>query len=279
MFWVDRIVSQLDDNCIINDSKTPSGRVHVGSLRGVIIHYMVYKELKNQGKKARFLYGLDDYDPLDELPFNLQKEYFPYLGYPLSEIPSLQDPNKKSFAEYYGDEFFDVFKYLKLEGVEFYKMSSFYKSGKMDEIIEIILSHRSLIQKLYYEISGSKKDSNWYPLQVICEKCKKIGTTLVYEFDKKEVTYICKKNLVKWAKGCGYEGKVSPFGGRSKLVWKLEWVAKWRLFKINFEGCGKDHSSKGGSRDIAEEIFKAIFKDQSVPVNLPYEFFLLGKKK
>ena len=35
MFWADQIAAESSDRThIVNDSKTPSGRVHVGSLRG-----------------------------------------------------------------------------------------------------------------------------------------------------------------------------------------------------------------------------------------------------
>jgi len=83
---------------------------------------------------------------------------------------------------------------------------------------------------------------------------------------------------VKWAKGCGYEGKVSPFDGRGKLPWKLEWVAKWVTFPVNIEGAGKDHSTRGGSRDVAAACLNAIFK-KNPPLNVPYEFFLVGGAK
>jgi lysyl-tRNA synthetase class 1 len=83
---------------------------------------------------------------------------------------------------------------------------------------------------------------------------------------------------VKWAKGCGHEGKVSPFDGKGKLPWKLEWVAKWVTFPVNIEGAGKDHSTRGGSRDVAAACLRAIFKKEP-PLNVPYEFFLVGGAK
>jgi lysyl-tRNA synthetase class 1 len=62
------------------------------------------------------------------------------------------------------------------------------------------------------------------------------------------------------------------------LPWKLEWVAKWVTFPVTVEGAGKDHSTRGGSRDVAAACLRAIFKKEP-PVNVPYEFFLVGGAK
>jgi lysyl-tRNA synthetase class 1 len=78
--------------------------------------------------------------------------------------------------------------------------------------------------------------------------------------------------------GCGYEGKISPFGGTGKLPWKVDWAAHWKVIGITIEGAGKDHASKGGSYDIAMTLCEEIFKyDQ--PFRFPYEFILIGGKK
>ncbi|HAB16796.1 MAG TPA: lysine--tRNA ligase, partial [Verrucomicrobiales bacterium] len=44
------------------------------------------------------------------------------------------------------------------------------------------------------------------------------------------------------------------------------------------EGAGQDHSTKGGSRDVAAACLRAIFK-QEPPLNCPYDFFLVGGAK
>jgi lysyl-tRNA synthetase, class I len=83
---------------------------------------------------------------------------------------------------------------------------------------------------------------------------------------------------VKWAKGCNNHGKMSPFDGRGKLPWKLEWVAKWRKLGVTIDGAGKDHTTKGGARDVAGACLEALFGEKP-PLNIPYEFFLVGGAK
>ena len=51
MLWCEKVAAQANPDIphIINDSKTPSGRVHVGALRGVLIHDAVFRCMKDQG--------------------------------------------------------------------------------------------------------------------------------------------------------------------------------------------------------------------------------------
>ena len=47
---------------------------------------------------------------------------------------------------------------------------------------------------------------------------------------------------------------------------------------VDVEGAGKDHSTKGGARDVANHIVREIY-NQTSPFDVPYEFFLVGGKK
>ena len=116
------------------------------------------------------------------------------------------------------------------------------------------------------------------PSKPCANSAGRIGTTEVTDYNGKEVTYTCRPDLVTWAAGCGYQGKISPFDGKGKLPWKLEWTAKWKTFNITIEGAGKDHTTKGGSRDVAAACLRRIF-NQAPPLNIPYEFFLVGGAK
>ncbi|MFO0755307.1 MAG: lysine--tRNA ligase [Byssovorax sp.] len=279
MLWFADIAGGIDPRTpqIINDSKTPSGRVHVGALRGVLLHDAVFRALKTRGVPVRYLFGVDDYDPLDELPAG-QKEFFePYLGAPLCNVPAPEGSKATDMAEHFISEFFDVFRELGVHA-ETYRMRDHYRSGNFNEAIDRILSNAAIVRKVYKDVSGSVRSEHWHPFQVVCETCGRIGTTEVTSYDGKEVEYACKPNLVKWAKGCGNRGKISPFDGKGKLPWKLEWVAKWQALGITIEGAGKDHTTKGGSRDVAAACFEQIFGGVA-PLNIPYEFFLVGGAK
>jgi len=275
MFWADQIARKLSGRQAVNDSKTPSGRVHVGALRGVIIHDVLYKALRDAGLKAEFFYGNDDFDPMDDVPACLPKKFEEYRGMPLSEIPAPE--GNGSYADYYFGEFQEVFEKLGAKP-HVYKMSELYKSGKMDSTIKTILENGDKIRAIYKRVSGSEKGAEWLPFSIICDKCGRIGTTRVRDFDGKTVAYKCEPHLVKWAQGCGHEGRKNPFRGSGKLPWKMEWIGQWRVHGITLEGSGKDHMTAGGARDVADAVFKEVFQ-KTPPLAFAYEWFLLGGRK
>jgi lysyl-tRNA synthetase class 1 len=279
MLWFADIAASVDAGKahVINDSKTPSGRVHVGALRGVILHDAVFRALKARGVAARYLFGVDDYDPLDEIPKGQDEHFSVHLGKPLCDVPPPPGSTATDMAEHFISEFFDIFNELGVEA-ERYRMRDHYRAGRMNESIDRILAKADVVRQVYKDVSGSVKSEKWHPFQVVCERCGRLGTTEVIAYDGKEVEYHCRPNLVKWAKGCGNHGKMSPFDGRGKMPWKLEWVAKWRLFGVTIEGAGKDHTTKGGARDVSNACLQAVF-NETPPLNIPYEFFLAKGKK
>lgn len=279
MFWTQEILKAInkDQPQLINDSKTPSGEPHVGSLRGVLIHDAVFKVLREEGYDVRYTFGSDDYDPVDEIPKGQDEHFTKYLGMPLCNVPPPPGSEYTDMADHFISGFFKTFDTLGVQA-EKYRMRDIYRSGQFNEAIEQILNNSDAIRGIYKKVSGSEKSQNWYPFQTICENCGRIGTTEVTDFDGKEVTYTCHPNMVKWAEGCGHTGKVSPFDGKGKLPWKLEWVAKWMTWGITIEGAGMDHSTKGGSRDVSSQVLRNVF-NKIPPFNIPYGFFLTDGAK
>lgn len=287
MFWADRIVGAIAEHftdrikagepLVIRDEKTASGRVHVGSMRGVAIHGLLSKVLREQGVANKFMYEINDFDPFDGLPSYLPKEvYEPYMGVQLFRAPS-PEASSPNFAEYYGGEFERVITDTGYHPT-FYRAKELYESGKMDAAIRLALTHSGKIRDIYKEISGSVRPDTWLPISVICENCSKVSTTLASDFDGETVAYVCAEDAVPWARGCGHRGRVAPYGGKAKLPWKVEWPAKWLALSVAIEGAGKDHSTKGGARDIANHIAREVF-DIEPPFDVPYEFFLVGGQK
>jgi lysyl-tRNA synthetase, class I len=280
MFWADRIAGEIiarfgKKPILIRDEKTLSGRVHIGSFRGVAIHGVVGEALSDAGEVNTFKYEFNDYDPMDGIPSYLDQEHYKqYLGMPLKNIPS-PEPGFENFAEYYGAEFKKVIEDAGF-APEFYRSSELYLSGKMDGVIKTALEKAADVRRIYLEVSGGKRDDSWLPLSVICPTCGKLSTTVASDFDGETVAVRC-RNL-EWTNGCGFEGRVSPFGGKAKLPWKVEWPAKWVVNEVMVEGAGKDHSTRGGARDVANHIAKEVFNYEP-PFDVPYEFFLVGGQK
>ncbi len=285
MFWADSVAQELKKRKLslewVDDMKTPSGKIHVGALRGVVIHDLAFKALKDTGVKTKYTYIFDNHDPMDALPVYLPKEkYEKYLGMPLFKVPS-PEPGFDNYADYYAKDFINVFQSIGCNP-EILWASELYLSGKMNNVIREVLDKASEIRKIYEDMYKKEMPKNWYPFQPFCPNCGKVSTTTVTDWDGNEVTMVCEMNKVKWTKGCGFQGKISPFSSKKgivgKLPWKVEWAVKWKVVGVTVEGAGKDHMSAGGSHDLASEICKKII-NYPVPYPLPYEFFLIGGKK
>jgi len=277
MFWADKIAADAQGSQVVNDSKTPSGRVHVGSLRGVVIHDVIYRALKHAGKPVKFLYGVDDYDALDTVPRYLDKAKFsPYLGFPLCNVPAPVD-TASDYAKYFIGEFLEIFAYLGVKP-EVYYLRDLYRSGKLNSYIDTFLKNAPKVREAYKEISKADRPKDWLPFQVICEKCGKIATTVTSKYSGSKVFYTCKPNTTDYVSGCGHSGWISPFDGNGKLPWKVEWVAKWDILGVTMEMAGKDHSQKGGSRDVANAICRKVLQKEP-PFHSPYEFILVNGTK
>lgn len=284
MFWVDRIAEEIlhtrmprdGSRFLIRDEKTLSGRVHVGSMRGVAIHGLVAEALSEQGVKNEFRYELNDFDPFDSIPSYLPTDAFvEHLGKPLYAVPS-PEAGALNYAEYFGNEFVAVHEKFGTYP-SYYRATELYRSGSMDALMKRALERATDIRRILKTISGSEKDATWLPISVVCEHCGKMMTTHAYDFDGETVGYTCERNPDDTV-SCGHAGRVSPWKGNAKLFWKADWAAKWAVQGVDIEGGGKDHSTRGGSRDVANHISREIFEYEP-PFDMPYEFFLVGGKK
>jgi lysyl-tRNA synthetase class 1 len=285
MFWADTIADQIRDTrtpkdgkrFVIRDEKTLSGRVHVGSLRGLAIHGIVSDLLTQYGIDNTFLWEHNDFDDFDTVPGYLPHETFTqYLAAPLYTVPS-PEPGFENYAEYYGAEFVQAHAKLGYTPHYYRAYKDLYAPGKMDACIMTALAHTDEIRRILKSVSGSDKDASWLPISVVCEACGRIKTTRAYDFDGDTVSYTCDVPAYG-ASPCGKVGRVVPTKGAAKLFWKVDWAAKWVALGVDIEGGGKDHSTKGGSRDVANHIAREIF-DFEPPYDIPYEFFLVGGKK
>ncbi|HSL34506.1 MAG TPA: lysine--tRNA ligase [Candidatus Limnocylindrales bacterium] len=278
MDWADELAASVSGPQVINDSKTPSGTVHVGSLRGPVILDVIVRAMRARGLEITYLYGVDDMDPMDAQALLTPDAVADAMGKPLAFIPDQEGDGHDSYARHHAQVFIDVFAGLGIRPDRYYWMSEIYPTGEMDPYIRLALDRAALVREIYRRVANVQHPDVWHPLQVVCENCGKIGTTIVTGWDGEQVSYECRERLVEWARGCGHSGRTSPFGGRGKLPWNLEWAAQWSLFGVTIEPCGKDLATAGGSRDRSDAIAREVF-EREPPLNVPYEFINIGGKK
>jgi len=278
MEWADELAARVSGPQVVNDSKTPSGTVHVGSLRGPVILDVITRALRASGHETTLLYGVDDLDPMDAqallTPDAVERE----MGRPLAHIPDQEPDGHASYARHHAQRFIDTFAGLGVHPDRYYWMSEHYAAGDMDPYIRIALDRADVVREVYQRVANVRHADDWHPISVICPTCGRVGTTIVTKWDGERVFFECRPDLVTWATGCGSSGWVSPFGGAAKLPWNLEWAAQWSLFGVTIEPCGKDLATAGGSRDRSDAIAREVF-EREPPINVPYEFLNIGGRK
>ena len=298
LFWADQIARNVKQRVeesaalkkiirergyIIYDEKTPSGKIHIGSGRGWVIHDVIAKSMRGMGLKARFILSSDDMDPFDKPNRDLPDSFNKYLGMPFRHVPSPVE-GYKSFADYFFRQCTDRFAEFGIKA-ELESTGQRYMNGDFNWAIKAVLDNSRKIDGIYTKFYG--KPLGRLPFNPICEKCGKIGTTLAYDWNGKNelVSYRCEAEMAKWARGCGHAGKISPYNGGGKLPWKVEWAAKWPTVGVVCELAGKDHFTKGGSRSISVAICDQIFgfpppyPSTTKDIGNGYEFFTVGGKK
>ena len=282
MFWADRLAEEIkkrygQDNLVIRDEKTMSGSAHIGSMLSASIHGLLSEVLSDDGVTNTYFFEFNDMDAFDSVPVYLEgKNFEEHLGKSLRDVPS-PDGKVENYAVYFAHDFRQV-----IEGAGFKPQfdfsSEWYFSGKMDGVIREALKHAEDIRRIYKEVSGGEREEKWLPILVRCPECNKISTTQAEDFDGETVLIHCAPNAVTYTKGCGFDGRVSPCGGNAKLPWKVEWAAKWKVRRVNVEGGGKDHSTRGGAHEVADRICREVFRYET-PFFFAHEFFLVGGKK
>lgn len=278
MFWADEIAASATGPQVVNDSKTPSGTVHVGSLRGPVVVDTIARALRSANVPVELRYGVDDLDPMDAQALLTPDAIDRFMGVPLAHVPDPAGDCHASYARHFAQAFIDTFDGLGIRPDVYYWMSEVYASGAMDRYIRTALDAAGQIRDIYRRVANVDHPDEWHPLFVICESCGRIGTTIVTGWDGQRARYECRPDLVEWASGCGNSGAVEPFGGRAKLPFHVDWAAKWDLFGVTIEPAGKDLSTKGGSRDRSNAIAREVFGNEP-PMNVPYEFLNIGGRK
>jgi lysyl-tRNA synthetase class 1 len=278
MEWADELASRVVGPQVVNDSKTPSGTVHVGSLRGPVLLDVIARALRGRHIATTYLYGVDDMDPMDNQAALSGDAIEREMGRPLAHVPDPAADGHASYARHFADQFIATFDGLGVRPDRYYWMSEIYPTGALDPYIRLALDRAPLVREIYRRVANVRHPDTWHPVSVVCEVCGKVGTTIATDWDGERVFYECRPDLVGWAAGCGQSGWVSPFGGRAKLPWNLEWAAQWSHFGVTIEPGGKDLSTAGGSRDRSDAIAREVF-EREPPLNVPYEFLNIAGRK
>ena len=268
MHWADVVADKLLESGkehVISSGITPSGPIHLGSMREILTADAIVKAVNDKGGNAKLIYVADNADPLRKVyPFLDEKKYENYVGRPLAEIPAPEGDG--SYDNYFLKPFFESLRNVGVipEIVDNYK---YYKEGKYIECTKTIIENRDKTREILEKISGRQLSKNWFPWTFKDENGKLCnGKFINYDWP-----------FVYFENDKGKEIRNNLEKGEGKLPWRLDWPSKWKILGITFEAFGKDHATKGGSYDTGKRIVKDIL-GYDVPHHIVYEWINLKGK-
>lgn len=267
---------------------SPSGPVHLGNLRELMVPHLVAEEIKSRGVACEHILSWDDYDRLRKVPAGLADEFAEHIGRPLTAVP---DPcgEHASWAEHFKQPFRRALAELQVEVREI-SQSEMYAAGAYREQVLHAMRERSTIDQLLGRfrtkpgepaaedlgdgvtavlddgVAGEEDTATgtggYFPYRVYCRACGR-DSTAITEYQEPVAHYRC---------DCGHTDTVdlsTDHGG--KLVWKVDWPMRWAFEGVLFEAGGNDHSSPGSSFSVGRELVATVFGGNA-PVYLPYSF-------
>ncbi|MFE0462587.1 lysine--tRNA ligase [Kitasatospora sp. NPDC058965] len=294
--WVtaaaDRVVAEAEKRpagapLVCASGISPSGPVHLGNLREIMVPHFVADELRRRGLDCRHLLSWDDFDRLRKVPAGVPESFAQHIGRPLTSVP---DPcgEHPNWAEHFKVPFRAALAELGVQVTEI-SQTERYRSGVYTDRILHAMRHRGRIDGIlgHYRTAktaqpgtGSAADAaadalsddagdgttaaEYYPYKPYCAACDRDFTTVTaFDEPSARVSYRCR---------CGHAGTdVIGAGGRGKLVWKVDWPMRWAFEGVTFEAGGVDHSSPGSSFTVGSRLVREVF-DGRPPNYLGYSF-------
>jgi len=248
-----------------------SGLPHIGSVGDAIRSYGIKLALETLGYKSELIAYSDDFDGLRKVPSGFPGWLKDYISHPVSRIPDPFDCHS-SYAGHVGSLLRDSLNRLGIE-YTFQSGTEAYSSGILNDQIRQILSHSKAIGKKINELVGQSKYESALPYTPVCKNCERIYVTQASSFNprKDTVHYKCEGTKLgeRFVKGCGYEGDVKISQGEGKLMWKVEFAARWSAFDIRFEAYGKELTDSVKINDwVADKVL-----NYPPPSHARYELF------
>lgn len=258
---------------------SPSGPIHLGNLREIMVPHFVADEIQRRGIECKHILSWDDYDRLRKVPAGYPESFAEYIGRPLTAVPDPCDEHE-NWAEHFKAPFRAALAEIGVEVTEI-SQTVMYTSGAYREQILHAMRNRDQIDAVLGRYRTAKKaeavleddDTEaedgaerpaYYPYKPYCSVCGR-DTTNVTSFDEGTtgITYTCQ---------CGHsDGFALNQTDGGKLVWKVDWPMRWAFEGVTFEAGGVDHSSPGSSFTVGSRLVREIF-DGAPPSYLGYSF-------
>jgi lysyl-tRNA synthetase, class I len=279
---------------------SPSGPIHLGNLREVLMPHFVVDEIRRRGHRAVHLLSWDDYDRFRKVPAGIDASWAQHIGKPLTSVPAPEGSPYPNWAEHFKAPMLSALAKLGVE-VQGISQTARYTGGAYREQVLLAMRERARIDailaphrtKARSAVGGGSQASprltdaadaaaaaaagsgaateddgataaGYFPYKPYCSVCERDETTVIsYDDHTTELSYVCT---------CGHAETVRlSEHNRGKLVWKVDWPMRWAYEGVVFEPSGVDHTSPGSSFAVGSRIVNEVF-GQEPPIGPMYAF-------
>ena len=246
---------------------SPSGNIHVGNLREVLVGEAIVNALRSLGSEAQFVFHADTIDPLRKIAPGIPPDFERYIGHSLSRVPDSEDCHA-SYAEHFLSPFEEALKRRGID-VEVLRSHELYESGFYTEVTREALDRTEDLRNILQEVSGRKMPELWSPYVPRKTSGQLTGARVLQHLPEESKVVFADED--DWEEAADYSK------GEGKLGWRVELAARWKALQVTFEPFGKDHTSRGGSTDTADRMSREVF-NYPPPGRYEYEWIQIKGK-
>jgi lysyl-tRNA synthetase, class I len=263
-------VSQLADEVITEAAKrapgkavvvasglSPSGPIHLGNLREVMIPHLVADEIRRRGLNCVHILSWDDFDRLRKIPAGVDPTWAEHIGKPLTSVPAPAGSPHPNWAEHFKAPMEAALARLGVE-IRGISQTEMYTSGAYTGQVLLAMRERGRIDAVLAQYRTKQADDDgatsagYFPYRAYCSACERDLTTVTgYDDQSTALSYTCE---------CGHGETVRlAEHRRGKLVWKVDWPMRWAYEGVVFEPSGVDHQAPGSSFAVGGRLVGEIF--------------------
>lgn len=264
--WAEKVAGGLGEGPhVVVTGISPSGVIH--NLREVLVAEAVANALRNRGEQVRFIFHADTIDPLRKIAPGVPPHFERFFGHSLSRVP---DPEgcHDSYAEHFLAPFEEALREMGMD-IEVLRSHELYEAGVYTGVTREAMDHTGELREILQEASGRRMPEHWSPYLPRRTSGQLTGARVL--------EHLPEETSVVFVDEDGFEETADYSKGEGKLGWRVELAARWKALGVTFEPFGKDHTSRGGSTDTADEMSRRVFR-YPVPGRFEYEWnYLKGR--
>lgn len=264
--WAEKVAGGLGEGPhVVVTGISPSGVIH--NLREVLVAEAVANALRNRGEQVRFIFHADTIDPLRKIAPGVPAHFERFFGHSLSRVP---DPEgcHDSYAEHFLAPFEEALREMGMD-IEVLRSHELYEAGVYTGVTREAMDHTGELREILQEASGRRMPEHWSPYLPRRTSGQLTGARVL--------EHLPEESSVVFVDEDGFEETADYSKGEGKLGWRVELAARWKALGVTFEPFGKDHTSRGGSTDTADEMSRRVFR-YPVPGRFEYEWnYLKGR--